>query len=183
MIKTTLDGEIWKIVPFAPDYEVSNYGRVYANKFNFKNYITPRYKEKTGYYEVALSTEPMKRKWILLHRLVLSVFNPIENMENLEVNHIDEDKSNNRLDNLQWVTSKENCNYGKRNQNISDNGVRIPVICEETGMYYRSLVDAASDVGLKSVGGIRKAIKESWRTSGGYHWRLATEQEIRKEET
>ena len=182
MNKTILDGEIWKIIPFAPDYEISNYGRIYANKFNFKGYITPTCKKKTGYYEVGLSTEAMKRKWFLVHRLVLTVFNPVEGMEELEVNHIDEDKSNNRLDNLQWVTSKENCNYGERNQKISDNSVRIPVICEETGVYYRSLIDAASGIGLKSVSGIRKALKESWRTSGGYHWRLATEQEIKEEE-
>ena len=47
-------------------------------------------------------------------------YNPVEEMDKLDVNHLDEDKSNNHIDNLQWITHKDNCNYGTRNQKISN---------------------------------------------------------------
>ena len=45
---------------------------------------------------------------------------PIEGMELLDVNHIDENKSNNSLNNLEWRTHKDNCNYGARNERIKE---------------------------------------------------------------
>ena len=44
----------------------------------------------------------------------METFNPVENMENLDVNHIDENKENNDLTNLEWLTHKDNVNYGTR---------------------------------------------------------------------
>lgn len=49
-----------------------------------------------------------KKRTFLAHRLVLKAFNPIDDMENLEVNHKDGNKKNNNLDNLEWVTTSEN---------------------------------------------------------------------------
>ena len=45
-----------------------------------------------------------------LHRLVLHAFNPIDNESLYQVNHIDHNRTNNNLINLEWVTPKENCN-------------------------------------------------------------------------
>ena len=49
--------------------------------------------------------------WTLGHRLVAMAFKPCENMENLEVNHIDFNKHNNRPENLEWITRTDNVNY------------------------------------------------------------------------
>ena len=97
---------------------MSNLGRIKSNQHKKEKILKPN-KKKNGYLEVGLMIETNKRKWFLIHRLVLSVFNPIKNYENLEVNHKDENKENNRIDNLEWITSKENCNYGTRNFKVS----------------------------------------------------------------
>lgn len=73
---------------------------------------------KLGYKEALLSKDG-KRKHFQIHRLVMMTYAPIEGMEKLDVNHIDEDKSNNHISNLCWINHKDNCNYGTRNEKIA----------------------------------------------------------------
>jgi hypothetical protein len=101
-------------------YEVSNFGTVRSisrniqrtNKFgttHLKRYHSKVLAAKTnhgGYVEVSLWKEN-KGKTVSVHRAVLEAFNPTRNPL-LEVNHIDGNKQNNRLDNLEWVTSSQN---------------------------------------------------------------------------
>lgn len=56
-----------------------------------------------------------------VHRLILENFNPVEGMENLQVNHIDGNKENNKLENLEWTTCKENI------QHAIDNNLRAKI--------------------------------------------------------
>lgn len=90
--------EEWKEIN---GYKISNYGRVINNKgYELKN--TP---DKSGYVvcKINLGNGIIRG----MHRIVATAFIP--NPENLpEVNHIDGDKSNNRVDNLEWVSRKEN---------------------------------------------------------------------------
>lgn len=67
-----------------------------------------RNKGQTEYQIINFQTVNNTKKTYRAHRLVLMAFKPVENMDNLEVNHIDGDKKNNRLDNLEWCTSSEN---------------------------------------------------------------------------
>jgi len=104
-----LDREIWKnIEGYDGDYQVSNFGRVKS----FKKYrgkdekILKQLKHIKGYLQIQLSRQTLK-----VHRLVLETFNPIENMENLQVNHINGIKSNNILENLEWCTPSENMKH------------------------------------------------------------------------
>ena len=89
-----------------------------SNQGNFKrltiasNKTKERAKVKTslGYIKVSIGD-----KDYLAHRLVAEHFIP--NPDNLtDVNHIDEDKTNNCVDNLQWLSHKDNVNYGTRNE-------------------------------------------------------------------
>lgn len=160
--------EIWEKIPYAPSYEVSNLGRVASRKYGDRR-ILQQNKKKTGYYEVGLCHEPNKRKWFLTHRLVLSTFNPIDGMESMEINHKDEDKSNNKLDNLEWVTSLENCNYGDRNNKISEKQ-SVKVICVETGIIYDSGKQASDSTGI-SRACISRCLTGKQKTAGGYHWK------------
>lgn len=97
------NNENWKpIKGFEKTYEISDLGRVR----NSRNKIMKTYKINSGYDAVKFTVNG-KRSALLIHRLVALAF--IENPEGLkEVNHIDEDKSNNSLFNLEWVSSSQN---------------------------------------------------------------------------
>lgn len=173
-----MNKEIWKIITEAPDYSVSNLGRVRMNgktiiKSNgiattYKPHIVAMSNKKCGYLEVRLITDKNKSIYRLVHRLVLSAFNPIENMDVMEVNHKDENKYNNSLENLEWVTSKENCNYGTRNVKCGDARAK-KVKCVETGVIYNSGKEASKLTGV-SCSGISCCLNGKRNKSGGFHW-------------
>ena len=96
--------EIWKVIQEAPNYSVSNLGRVKNNK---TNYILSTAKSE-AYERVGLSCADGKRHTKRVHRLVLEAFDPRENMADLVVNHKDANHFNNKLDNLEWITQSEN---------------------------------------------------------------------------
>ena len=108
--------ELWKDVEgYEGKYQVSNLGRV--KSLNFRNTNTSKIMSLNdngyGYLVVSLRKDG-KRESKYVHRLVAQAF--IENKENKpQVNHIDEDKRNNCVDNLEWVTGSENINHGTRN--------------------------------------------------------------------
>ena len=113
--------EIWKTAVYDSEiyeelYKVSNLGRILS--LNYRNtgkseLMTP-FDSGDGYLKVQLWKNG-KYKICRVHRLVAETF--LENPENLpEVNHIDEDKTNNRVDNLEWKSHRDNCNHGTRNQ-------------------------------------------------------------------
>ena len=109
--------EIWKpIKDFEDKYEISNLGRV---KNKITNHIFKNTNQYGNYFSMVLY-DGEKKKSVKIHRLVAQAFIP--NPQNLqEVNHKkDYEKDNNRVDNLEWVTSKENCNYGNRNKKIAN---------------------------------------------------------------
>lgn len=149
--------EVWKVIEEAPNCLVSNLGNVKVSQrtivtstghsVTYKEHDIAKNKKRTGYLEVALPVDKNKRIYRLVHRLVLSAFAPVEDMDNLEVNHKDENKENNCLENLEWVTSQENCNYGNRNQKISNKIYKVKVKCITTGKIYDSLAAAAEDTG------------------------------------
>ena len=106
--------EIWKdIVGYEGLYQVSNLGNVKRiNFFKKERFVIPCSKG-SGYLYVSLSKNN-KQKNFYIHRLVATAF--IENPDNLPViNHKDENRSNNIVDNLEWCTQKYNCNYGLHN--------------------------------------------------------------------
>lgn len=95
--------EEWRVISDFTNYSVSNFGNVKNNKTN----KLLKLNKKAGYYHVSL-TNNTTRKNFKVHRLVCFAF--LENPENKpEVNHKDKNKLNNNLENLEWVTRKENC--------------------------------------------------------------------------
>lgn len=79
----------------------------------YKELIKKPYKTWNGYYVVHMGKDVNKS--VLVHRAVMETFNPIDGMENLQVNHIDGDKSNNHLSNLEWVDRSGNMRHAFEN--------------------------------------------------------------------
>lgn len=105
--------EQWKTIYLYPSYMISNYGQV-MNQFTGK--ILKPVKMKNGYLTVNLYDKRGQHKNCYIHRLVAKAF--IENKNRYtEINHIDEDKENNRASNLEWCSRSYNINYGKANLN------------------------------------------------------------------
>lgn len=102
--------EIWKDIKGYPGYQISNMGRIWSIKSN--NYLSP-WKNNSGYRVINIQAANGKRKGELIHRLVALAF--VENPDKKpEVNHIDRNKENNRMDNLEWVTKSENNTLEKK---------------------------------------------------------------------
>lgn len=108
--------EIWKDIPeYEELYEISNLGRVKSKtrktKFGrgwkvYEGQILKPQEDKDGYFKISLSKDGKKRRFFI-HRLVMMSF--VDNSLNLPVvNHIDGNKQNNKLNNLEWVTRSEN---------------------------------------------------------------------------
>ena len=93
-------------------YSIDEEGNIYSYLTN--KYLIPN-EDKDGYIVIGLSCEENKRKFFKVHRLVLSIFNPVENMENLQVNHINGNKKDNNISNLEWCTGKENIEHAVKN--------------------------------------------------------------------
>lgn len=104
-----LDGEEWRdIERYEGHYQISNYSRIKSFK-NDKITILKPLIDKNGYLQIVFSKNG-QHKWFKLHRLVAQAFIP--NPENKpQVNHIDGNKMNNHVSNLEWVSQSENNNH------------------------------------------------------------------------
>jgi hypothetical protein len=113
--------ELWSdIEDYENKYQISNYGRLKS----LKNNMIMKPMVGTNGYLLACLWKNGKQRKISIHRLVAKKFVP--NPYNYkEVNHIDEDKTNNRFDNLEWCTRKYNMNYGNVKNKISKNRIGI----------------------------------------------------------
>ena len=110
-LKWVEDIEEWKDIPgYDGDYQVSNKGLVKSLKHKNEHILLPYY-DKDGYEHVVLCKNAIT-KHFNVHRLVLMTFSPIDNSNEMVVNHIDENVTHNNIKNLEWCTVKENTNFG-----------------------------------------------------------------------
>ena len=125
--------EFWKPIKGYPHLLISRTGKVWTTTYNreLHPHLTNR-----GYLRVNLSKDKtVKRAHI--HRLVAEAFIP--NPDNLpDVDHIDGNKLNNNVENLQWVSHSDNCRKACKGNDRKPK----PVICIETGKIYKTIKDA-----------------------------------------
>lgn len=166
--------EEWKpIKDYEDRYLVSNTGLVFSKISN--RLLTPKI-DRYGYKVVALSRNG-KLKHITVHRLVALSFIP--NLENkVTVNHKDEDKTNNRVENLEWSTVKENDNHGTRNKRMANSKKKNPIAQYDIDMnlieIHLGIKDAQRNTGVNR-NSIRDVCRGKRVSAGGYIWRYYKE--------
>ena len=177
--------EIWRpIVGYEGLYEVSNYGRVKSikriikkvrlgNEFSsIQNEIILKYNcDRYGYLKVGLWKDAKCKKFFV-HRLVADAFIP--NKENLpQINHINEIKTDNRVENLEWCSASYNTNYGNRNKTVSiKNSKSVLQLTKELIIInrYNSITEVENTLGFQHQN-ISKCCKGKIPTAYGYVWR------------
>ena len=180
--------EIWKEIDGYPDYRISNYGRVMSLKRGLKRVLKPQ-KDKDGYLICSL-WENNKGKTLKIHRLVAEAFIP--NPDNkTEIDHINTDKTDNRVENLRWVTNKENMNNPITRQNCSKNNYckgrmgskhhnSIPIyqLTKEGEIIkkWECAATVAKELNISSIG-IRRCCQGKAFTAGGYVWKNVSDYE------
>lgn len=171
--------EIWRnIEEYKGFYQVSNWGRIKSTQYWNGTYerILTNNKGKNGYLSVQLYKNG-KGKFYLVHRLVAQAF--LENPDNLPcINHRDECKTNNNIDNLEYCSRKYNCNYGTRKQRIVEktkNGKLSKTVYQYTldGKFiaeYPSTQEVERQLGYSSSN-IRTCCRGKQKTGYGYIWK------------
>lgn len=166
------------IVGYEGRYQVSNLGNVKslrryrAGKRGAPTIIQERILKcshgKNGYLVVSLR-DGKSCKQFPVHRLVAIAFIP-KPVECDQINHIDEDKENNCVSNLEWCTQEYNNSYGTRLERCSKSiGKPIVGTNGETVLHFDSARHAARELGL-DASSITAACKGRLKTSGGYSW-------------
>ena len=163
--------EIWcDIDGYEGLYQISNKGRV-KSLYKGSERILKLWDNGRGYLRVYLTKENTS-KYIRVHRLVARAFIP--NPENKpQVNHKDENKLNNCVENLEWSTAKENNNFGTRNERAG-NSLSIPILqYSKSGKFIREWTGAHEVERVLGIyhTSITQCCKGKRKSAGGFVWR------------
>lgn len=187
-----MENEIWKdIEGYEGLYQVSNLGRVKSleRKVLTKNGSYRSHKERivaisrTGnihkdgsYYLKVVLTKNSIRKNFILHRLVAKYFCNNPNPEKYtEVNHIDENKHNNKASNLEWCDRKINNHHSLITEKLNEAKKKAVLQYSLSGEFiaeFSGIREAAREVGLKTHKHIGECCHGREKTAGGYIWKF-----------
>ena len=177
-----MKNEEWRdVAGYEGLYQVSSEGRVKSLERTFidnsgrkrtvKERILKSRTNRYGYMEVNLCADG-KRKMLKVHRLVCQAFH--DNPDNKpEVNHVNEDKTDNRACNLEWSTRRENNNHGTRNVRA------CKALSKPVGQYtsdgelvkiWPSVIEVQRQTGF-SQGHICKAANGKCKQAYGFRWK------------
>lgn len=120
--------EIWKFSYLSENYEVSNLG--YIRKTRTKRLLNPSTTTIGNYKQVALYINN-KPKLIRFHKVIMMTFKPELYFEDAQINHIDGNKHNNNLENLEWCTQEYNRNHAIKNGLIKKGSLHSNSILKE----------------------------------------------------
>ena len=179
--------EIWKdIEGYEGRYQVSNLGRVRSlslgkiAKFRPEHHgrVLKPYLTRYGYYSVDLYYDTGKKRHHLVHRLVAQAFIP--NPDNLpQINHKNEVKTDNRVQNLEWCTPVYNLTYNDRPKRVAiTQGKEVEQIDSSGNVVatYPSAYEAERQTGIHATNINACCIgKQGHPRAGGYRWRYADE--------
>lgn len=171
--------EVWKAIPgYEGLYEASTLGRIRSvdkiatgrwGHNTRRGQLISQHHNGNGYLQVRFSVDGVKAA-PMVHRLVALAFIP--NPENKpQINHIDGNKANNRVDNLEWCTASENALHRGEVLHKWVGRKKRPVLCTDTGVVYESSHDAAKALGLRP-GCIFQVCQGRYSRTGGLHFKF-----------
>ena len=192
----SLQGEEWEYVDgFGKRYMISNFGRVlstekfvnnHTGKIHKPNRILSQHSDSKVYKRTYLDMGDGKTRFIPVHRLVAIAFVP-NPLSKPQVNHIDGNKQNNNVENLEWVTNQENQIHAVKN-GLNDHSKyesgrpKHPVLqinkdTDEIIAEYESITEAAKAVGCKTSSNIGGCCRNVYgrKTMCGYKWKFKEE--------
>ena len=151
-------------------YNISNTGIVWSN---YRNIPLKPTVDRYGYQRVTLSING-RHFYRTIHRLVAEAFiaNPLRLST---VNHINEIKTDNRVENLEWTNVATNVNHGTRNQRMADSKCKNPVeqiLPDGRVIRFKGVKDASRKTGVNRSC-ISQCCKKTRHTAGGYEWRYS----------
>ena len=159
----------WRDVPeYEGLYKVSEYGDVMSLNYNRtgEKRLLKQSKDRYGYMFVKLCKNGIQKAY-KVHRLVATSF--CEGADYFqEVNHMDEDKTNNHYTNLEWCTNDYNINYGSRNKKSSESHKK-KVRCVELDMIFDSVTEASRYVNI-SRPNLSNCLCGRCNLCAGFHW-------------
>lgn len=163
--------EIWKDIPnYEGLYQASNLGNVRSLNYNHtkKIKLLKTRPDKRGYLAIELRKNG-KRYCTRVHRLVAQVF--LHNPDNLpQVNHKNERKTDNRIENLEFCTNDYNCHYGNHYKNVSKSLQKKIKQYDLEGNFIKewdSIKEASSAIKTTHIGAV---CSKKRKTAGGYKW-------------
>ena len=165
--------EVWKDVPgYEGLYQASTYGRI--RSINYSKIILKKNLQPSGYEAVTLYKNKIK-KFYSVHRLIAMTFIPNPKSKQA-VNHKDEIRNHNSVSNLEWVTNKENQNYGHCMHNMAVSQGKPVSQYSQEGKLIRTFYSGGA---AQRVTGINRyhisaVIHGKRKTEGGYVWRSAS---------
>lgn len=172
-----MEEEIWKdIVGYEGKYQVSNQGRVRTFFRHPEGRVLSQRKDKDGYMMCSPFKEG-RRKVLKVHRLVALSFIPNPNGLPM-INHKDENRANNKVENLEWCTSKYNANYGTHRVKLRNfamfYGASLKPVLQYTkkgtriGEYISSrMAERETNIPHQNI---IQACRITSRTAGGFIW-------------
>ena len=177
---TDLEGEVWRdVVGYEGLYSVSNFGRIMSHKRKSKQGTTVLrcLPNRLNYTSVCLCCAPKKIKRVAIHRIVAMAFLP-NPCGYPEINHKDENPSNNCADNLEWCDRKYNNNYGGHNARQSATKRKSGALAKEVHQYDMDGNYMASYISSKEAerstmiphSNISYAANGKTDSAGGYMW-------------
>lgn len=147
-----MEKRIHDFLPWIKDYyTINDKGEIFSDN---SGKMLSRNKPGTTYQIINFMTIDGKKQTFRVHRLVMMAFKPIENTEKFEVNHIDGDKTNNSLDNLEWCSSKENQKHAFKT------GLQQPRKGEQSNFSKLTQKDIELIFELRAQGWLQKDIAE-----------------------
>lgn len=178
---------VWEKIKNFPDYKINKEGEVITTHYLHHNIIKklkPR-KSKNGYYSVYLYKDG-KGYSKLIHRLVAETFIP--NPKKLsQVNHINGDKTNNNINNLEWISPANNIRHAIKNNLInrdkllnttkimSQNNKKTVLQFDLEGEFIAEYNSAKEAAMLNNLSNVGACCRGKYKTAGGYIWRYKNE--------